>query len=324
MDQIPLRAVDAVEITTVMDNVTDLTSPGSESVLRRAFGALPRLDSHVLDGPSWDIFRGEHGFSAMVTVRAGGSSSSLLFDAGLTPDGVIGNLDRLEVHPSELEAIVLSHGHFDHTGGLAGIIDRLGTTNLPILIHPDFWNRRRISIPDTGAVELPTTSRSALEGAGFDIIEDRSPSFLFDDRILITGEVDRTTSYEPGMFGQQTMRDDGWVPEPETLDDQALVINVEGKGLVVMSGCGHAGIVNTTRYAQRLTGIDTVYAIVGGFHLGPKAYHSIIDQTVDDLLALNPTVIVPAHCTGFRAQLAFANHLPNAFLPNSVGTTFRL
>jgi 7,8-dihydropterin-6-yl-methyl-4-(beta-D-ribofuranosyl)aminobenzene 5'-phosphate synthase len=324
MDRILLPPVDSVEITTVMDNVTDLTSPGSDSVVRRAFGSLPRVTSHVLNGPSWDIFRGEHGFSAMVTVHYDGLSSSLLFDAGLTPTGVIDNLDRLEVDPAGFEAIVLSHGHFDHTGGLAGIIDRLGTADLPVLIHPEFWNRRRISVPNADPIELPTTSRSALEGAGFDIIEDRSPSFLFNCRVLITGEVDRTTGYEPGMLGQQALRHNAWVPEPETLDDQALVINVKDKGLVVMSGCGHAGVVNTARYAQKLTGITNVHAIVGGFHLGPKAFHSIIDQTVDDLLALDPDVIVPAHCTGFKAQVAFANHLPNAFLPNSVGTTFKL
>ena len=185
MERIPLQPVEGVEITTVMDNVTDLTSPGSDSVVRPAFGALPRIDSHVLDGPSWDIFRAEHGFSAMVTVYHDGSSSSLLFDAGLTPTGVIDNLDRLEVDPSAFEAIVLSHGHFDHTGGLAGIIGRLGPADLPVLIHPEFWNRRRIIIPGSDPVELPSTSRSALEGAGFDIIEDRAPSFLFHDLVSL-------------------------------------------------------------------------------------------------------------------------------------------
>ena len=324
MDRVLLQPVDSVEITTAMDTDTELTSPGSDSVGRRALGALPRVASRVRESPSWDVFRGEHGFSAIVTVHYDSSSSSLLFDAGLTPTGVIDNLDRLEVDPSGFEAIVLSHGHFDHTGGLVGIIDRLGSVNLPVLIHPEFWNRRRIVIPGSDPVELPSTSRPALEGAGFGIIEDRLPSFLFNDRVLITGEVDRTTRYEPGMLGQQTLRDNAWVPEPETLDDQALVINVEGKGLVVMSGCGHAGIVNTTRYAQKLTGIDTIHAIVGGFHLGPRAFHSIIDRTVNDLLALAPDVVVPAHCTGFRAQVAFATHLPDAFLPNSVGTTFKL
>ena len=324
MEQIRLRPVDSLEITTVMDNATDLTSPGSDSVRRRAFGDLPRASSEVLEGPSWDVFRAEHGFSALVKIDYDGTSSSLLFDAGLTPKGVIGNLDRLEVSPTDLEAIVLSHGHFDHTGGLAGIIDRVGTAKLPVMIHPDFWNRRRIAVPHLDPVELPTTSRSALEGAGFDIIENRLPSFLFNDRVLITGEIDRTTDYEPGMPGQEALIGGAWEAEPETLDDQALVINVRDKGLVVMSGCGHAGIVNTARYAQKLTGIDTIHAIFGGFHLGPKSFHSIIDQTVAELLDLAPSVIVPAHCTGFTAQVAFAKHLPDAFTPNSVGTTFRL
>ncbi|MGI9665548.1 MAG: MBL fold metallo-hydrolase [Acidimicrobiia bacterium] len=324
MEQITLEPVDSVQLTTVMDNLTDLTLAGSESVERRAFGALPLRTSAFFEDELYDVFRAEHGFSAIVDIERNGTASRFMFDAGLTPDGVIENLDRMEIDPGTLEVIVLSHGHFDHTGGLDGVIRRLGKTQMPVLIHPEFWNRRRITIPGRDPIELPTTSRSALEGAGFDIVEDRQPSFLFDRSVLVTGEVDRTTQFEPGMPGQQALRNGEWVSDEETLDDQALVLNIAGKGLVVMSGCGHAGIINTVRYAQRLTGISRVYAIIGGFHLGPQRFHSIIDQTVDELVEIDPAVIVPAHCTGWKAQMRFAERLPHAFTPNSVGTTFHL
>ena len=140
----------------------------------------------------------------------------------------------------------------------------------------------------------------------------------------MTGEIDRKTDFEPGLPPQQAWRNGQWESEPETLDDQALVMNIRDKGLVVMSGCGHAGIVNTVRYAMRLTGVETVYAIIGGFHLGGSFFEQIIDPTVAALLSLSPDVIVPAHCTGWRAQMAFAEQLPDAFTPNSIGTTFHL
>jgi len=156
---------------------------------------------------------------------------------------------RLEVDPIEIEAIVCSHGHFDHTGGLDGLARRVGLRNLPVLIHPEFWNRRRIVIPGRDPLEIPTTSKRALEEVGFGIVEDRQPSFLLDGSVLVTGEVDRTTGYELGFPPQQAWSGKSWQPDPLVLDDQALVVNVAGKGLVVLTGCGHADVVNISRYA---------------------------------------------------------------------------
>ena len=193
-----------------------------------------------------------------------------------------------------------------------------------MLIHPEFWARRRLAIPGGEPFELPTTSRRALEDAGFGIIEQRQPSFLYDRSVLITGEVDRVTGFEKGFAIHQAWRGQSWEPDPLILDDQALIAHVAGRGLVVLTGCGHAGIINICRYAQRLTGVDKLHAVIGGFHLAGPLFEPVIGDTVSALEQLAPEVIVPAHCTGWKATHAIARRLPGAFIQNSVGTTFHL
>jgi 7,8-dihydropterin-6-yl-methyl-4-(beta-D-ribofuranosyl)aminobenzene 5'-phosphate synthase len=259
-----------------------------------------------------------------VEIRKGNSVHRLLFDTGLTPDGCVENLRRLGRDPGDLAVIVCSHGHFDHATGLSGLIDRLGPTGLPVLIHPEFWTRRRITIPGADPFELPTTSRRALEDAGFDIVENRRPSFLFDRSVLITGEVDRTSTFERGSPIHEARRDGSWAPDPLILDDQALVVNVAGRGLVVLTGCGHAGIINTCRYAMRLTGVEELHCVMGGFHRSGPLFEPIIGVTVDAFEQLAPDVLVPAHCTGWKATHAIAQRFPDAFIQSSVGTTLHL
>jgi len=219
---------------------------------------------------------------------------------------------------------VCSHGHFDHTAGIDGLVRSLGQVNMPVLIHPHFWRQRRLVLPGRDPLELPTTSRRALEEAGFDIIEEEQPSFLFGRSVLITGEVARTTGYEPGFPPQQALLTGGWQPDPLVLDDQALIVNVSGKGLVVITGCGHAGVVNIARYARRLCAGAPLYALLGGFHLNGPLFEPLIPRVLAELAAMDPAVLVPAHCTGWRAQQALAQKFPGACIPNSVGTSFYL
>ena len=135
------------------------------------------------------------------------------------------------------------------------------------------------------------TSRSALEGAGFAIVEERQPSFLLDGSVLVTGEVDRTTPFETGFLGHQAHLHDHWEPDPLILDDQAIVMRLAGRGLVVLTGCGHAGIINVVRQAQRLTGETSVAAVIGGFHLSGPMFEPIIDPTVAAFDDLQPELL---------------------------------
>lgn len=326
---VDLEPVDDITVLTVCDNTVDLFLTDQGPVER--FGLASLTDSAVkVDVPTFaegkltDIPLAQHGFSALVEIRKGETVRRLLFDTGVTPDGCVENLRRLDRDVGDIEVVVCSHGHFDHTTGLSGLVQRLGRTNVPVVIHPEFWTQRRVVIPGREPIAFPTTSRRALEGAGFDIIEQRQPSFLFDRSVLITGEVDRTTEFERGFAIHEALRGDRWEPDPLILDDQALIVSVAGRGLVVLTGCGHAGIINICRYAQRLTGVDKLHAVIGGFHLNGPLFEPIIDATVDQLVALAPDVVVPAHCTGWKATHRIAGRLPDAFIQSSVGTTFRL
>jgi len=322
---IPLEPVDSIVITTLIDNITDMLAVNQGPAIRPFIGDARHRSSAVFED-DWTMqgLIAEHGFAALITITTGGSIHRLLFDAGLSPDGLVSNMRALGVDPGSIEAIVLSHGHFDHTAGMDGFIRAVGRTSLPVIIHPEFWNRRRIVIPGHDPVELPTTSRSALEGAGFTIIEDRQPSFLFGGSVLITGEVDRTTGFESGFPPQQALRGGRWEPDPLVLDEQALIVHVRDKGLVVLTGCGHAGVINITRYARRLTGVSQVHAVMGGFHLGGPLFEPLIPQVCAELERLSPAVIVPAHCTGWAAQRVFADRFPTAYIPNAVGTRLEL
>ncbi len=329
MERISLEPVDAVNITTLVDNSSDVLLPDRGLVRRWGLvgsaGEIPVVPTEMAEGgKSFDFLRAEHGFSALIELHANGDLRRVLFDAGITPDGLIGNLDRLAISPDTFETIVFSHGHFDHVMGIDGLVERVGRRNVPILLHPDFWTRRRIMSPSGRGWEMPMPSRAGIEGAGFQIIEERQPSFLLDGKLLITGEVDRTTDFETGMPSHQAFRNGDWEPDPLIHDDQAAVLNVRDKGLVVLTGCGHSGIVNIVHHAKRLTGVDQVYAVLGGFHLAGRHFEATIPQTVAALAAESPQVVVPAHCTGWKAQHALAAGLPDAFTPNAVGSRFEL
>jgi 7,8-dihydropterin-6-yl-methyl-4-(beta-D-ribofuranosyl)aminobenzene 5'-phosphate synthase len=323
--RIDLEPVDSVEITTLMDNVTDVVMPDQGPARRPGpVARLARPAAIMAGGLAPDALVAEHGFSVLVTVHRGERSHRLLFDAGTSPDGVVENMRRLDIDPGSIEAVVCSHGHFDHTTGIDGLIRTVGRANMPVLIHPHFWRRRRVVLPGIEPVEIPSVSRRALEDAGFGVLEAAQPSFLLDGSVLVTGEVPRVTGYEPGFPPQQAWLGGRWEPDPLVLDDQAIVISVRDKGLIVLTGCGHAGIVNICRYALRLTGGHPLYAALGGFHLNGPLFEPLIPRVLDDLDAMSPQVLVPAHCTGWRAQHAMARRFGEAFVPNTVGSRFLL
>lgn len=324
MTTIHLDPVDNLTLTALVENVYDAFMPDQGPATRSGPGATKgRLDAAMMENRFVpDQLIAEHGFSMLLDVTREGRRHQLIFDLGVSPHGMVENMRRLDIDPKDVEAVVCSHGHFDHTAGLVGLAARLGRANLPVIIHPEFWNRRRAVFPGHEPMEMPTPSRGALEGAGFACIEEKQPSFLLDGSVLVTGEVPRVTGYEPGFPFQDAWRNDHWEPDPLVLDDQAIILNVRDHGLVVITGCGHAGVVNITRYARELTGEMRLCAVIGGFHLNGPLFEPLIDRVCADLLEMQPTWIIPGHCTGWRAQHAMSRAFGGAFLPNCVGTRF--
>jgi 7,8-dihydropterin-6-yl-methyl-4-(beta-D-ribofuranosyl)aminobenzene 5'-phosphate synthase len=140
---------------------------------------------------------------------------------------------------------------------------------------------------------------------------------------MVTGYVKRTTDFEKGMPNVFAQRN-GKTERDEIKDDQSLIINLRGKGLVIVSGCSHSGIINTVRYAQEITGIGDVYAITGGFHLSGPFFESVIEDTVNEIKRLSPQVLVPMHCTGWVATIRFFKEFSSSFVLNSVGSKITL
>lgn len=318
MEQYPLqlKPVDEIEIVTLMDNYSDVLLQSEGPVTRAPLAPDGEIPT--------DTLLAEHGLSQLVRLRGNGTAHSILFDAGYSPIGVLHNLKILGMDLKEVEAIVLSHGHMDHTGSLHAILESMGRL-VPLVVHPEaFHTPRYLNMGGGNQLLFPhTLDRDELRGLGAEIVDSIDPVSLCDDQLLVTGQVERKTVFEKG-FPNAFLTRNGKEELDGIWDDQSLVVHLKGKGLVVISGCAHAGIVNTVLYARKITGVETIHAIIGGFHLSGPAFEPIIAQTISELREIAPNIIVPMHCTGWKATEEFRKAFPAAFVLNSVGSRFTM
>jgi 7,8-dihydropterin-6-yl-methyl-4-(beta-D-ribofuranosyl)aminobenzene 5'-phosphate synthase len=307
-----LLPVDSADVTILDDNYCDLLLAGSEIAQRPPI----RWDSFTSES-----LRAEHGYALLLTVRRDAQSASILYDAGLGRDTVQYNMDVLGLSAGDLRAVALSHGHADHHGGLEGMFRRIGRRGMPLVLHPDVWRERKIVFPTGVEVHMPPPSHNDLEREGVEIIEERGPSLVLDGTVLITGQVERVTDFELGFPIQQARTaEGGWEPDVWVWDDQAVVCHVKGKGLLVLTSCSHSGVINVLLHARRITGIEQVYGLVGGMHLTGGLMEPLIPRTLAELATLAPSVVVPGHCTGWKATHELARQLPGAYIQSSVGS----
>lgn len=311
VEPVSLRPVDSVDLTILVDNSIDILLPSDERVRRAPLG------EELSRGPQ---LIAEPGYSVLVTLESRGTRRSIVYDAGLSRDGLGHNLAALGLNLDDIEALVLSHGHADHHGGLEGVVRKLGRHRLPLVLHPDAWRQRRVVFPTGSIWKLPPPDRRQLERSEFEILEREGPSYLLSEQALITGRTPRLTEFEKGFPLQEAQVLEKWVADPWIWDDQAVICHVKGKGLVVVSGCSHAGVINVLRNAQGLTGIPKVHAFVGGLHLSGRIFEPIIPPTVGELRGIGPEFIVPGHCTGWKATHEIARAFPSGYVQTSVGT----
>jgi 7,8-dihydropterin-6-yl-methyl-4-(beta-D-ribofuranosyl)aminobenzene 5'-phosphate synthase len=310
-----LREVDKVEILTLQDNYIDVTALDNTEVIRRAVPLRDMVFSNSI--------LAEHGFSALITVHSGESSSSLLFDFGFSEDGAARNAVMLGADLESIEAMVLSHGHSDHTGGIHRFASLIAKPHgdIAFVCHPVAFRRQRyLKYAEEIKVHFPELRRESVLDEGFALRESTAPLPLLDGRVLFLGEVRRATGFEKG-FPIAHYLDDGTERLDPIEDDTGIAMNVKGQGLVVLTGCAHSGIINTLRHAVEVTGCDRICAVMGGFHLSGPFFEPLIEPTTAELKVLNPRYVVPTHCTGRNAIMYIEREMPGSFILNMSGTT---
>jgi 7,8-dihydropterin-6-yl-methyl-4-(beta-D-ribofuranosyl)aminobenzene 5'-phosphate synthase len=293
----------------LVDNYTDIFKAPDTKIDKRPMILPP---NNVL---------AEHGLSFFIKVYAGMEEHLVLFDSGLSAECLFHNAKLLNIDLNKLEAIVLSHGHFDHTGGIMELLYKV-SKKMPIILHPDVFLTRRLKYPPPiPPVNLPLLNEESIIKLGVEINKSIRPTMLASDLIMATGEVERITPFEKGFPGMEAYINGNWVVDPFK-DDQGIVVNIKDKGLVVIGGCSHAGIINTVKYAKKITKVDKVHAVLGGFHLTGPLFEPIIGATIDEMKKINPDYIVPMHCTGWNATNQFIEKMPGHVILNTVGTTY--
>ncbi len=309
---VQLNTVDRVEILTLQDNTIDMiTSDNSEIITR----ARPIDQNFNVKGP----VLAEHGFSCQVSVTKGNTTRHMLFDFGNSAFGAAYNADLLDVDLRRVELLALSHGHFDHIGGLAELMKRTGKKSLDLVLHPAALREGRgRRINDRITVRTQGLSRETLAEIGVNPVETRDPMLLLDGDVLFLGEIPRRNDFEKAETGR-VYHDSGKDLADTLPDDTSIVFNVRDRGLVLLSGCAHAGIVNSLTHAVAVTGISTVMTVMGGFHLSGR--EELISPTIEALKGFQPDYIVPTHCTGRTAINRIEAEMGDQFLLNMSGTT---
>ena len=218
MNNLPvsLKAVDGVEITTLIDNYVDLLLPSTDIMKRPPLSKEGKVQS--------DTFLAEHGLSLLVTVSHGEEKHTILLDTGYTKVGVLHNMELLGINIEEIETIVISHGHMDHTGSLYGILNKI-PGRLPLVVHPGAFQYPRYTRQPDGAKNLwpRTLVRDELEQKNVEIVESETPTSIADDMVMVTGTIERITKFEKGM-PNALVEIDGELEQDPIIDDQALVI----------------------------------------------------------------------------------------------------
>lgn len=310
-----MRECEELTLTILVDNYIDMLMTNSPGIKRQG------MPEHF--GARHGTPLAENGISFLLKATTAGRTTTILFDAGMSPIPIIHNAGLLGVDLSEVDQVVLSHGHPDHFGGIYAALEAIGS-RVPLLIHPSAFLPRLIQRPDVTLQYFnKQLTQVELEAAGAAIVP-LVDALEIAPGVMTSGEIPTTHDFEEEVpVGRMSVRD-GHVCADPIEDYQTLTINVKGLGLVVLDPCGHAGVISSIDHAIAQSDVDTVHAVLGGFHLGHAGItQNKIDRTVDELEKRKVAWVSPMHCSGFRAQRAVAERMPDAFKHMTAGTEVR-
>jgi len=319
---------DGVEITVLVENQVDMLLPDRE-LGDGGHCVRNGLVEHFDQGRTPP--QAENGISLLVTARHGRHSTTALFDVGLTGSVLAHNLRALGVDAGRVEHVVISHGHPDHVGGLYAFLDQVERT-VPVATHTDAFLPRYAVMGDgrtsayynqafTPAEVERHGGRPVLTAGALDLGCGMYTTGFIPRRVPFEGPVEPPSPHAPGLY---QVRADGGYGLDEVNDEQGLVVDVKGRGLVVLTGCAHAGVLNTIDRAREICGARPVLAVMGGFHLGfPTTPRENVALTVKGMEEREVAHVVPMHCSGLATHAAFHQAQPERYLQPSVGTTLR-
>ncbi len=312
-----LRELDSLEIIAVVDNSFSVWTDPERKDVQRYFKWIED------EGEELPFPVAGGGLCLHVRAKSGNETYTILYDAAESTRNIENNFSALGLKSEEIDAIVMSHGHHDHFGGLLWALENSGKKALPVYVHPWMFLKKGFEVKKPEGTKIHELDQVAsideISQAGGEAVTTTEPVLLADGLLLRTGEVPRVTAHEKGMKGHKVFIDGKWQDDTAVTDDVSLVANVKDKGLVVISGCSHAGIVNIVKEAQRLTGIKQVHAVIGGFHLASGVTKETMRETVKTMKNIHPKLLVPCHCTGWRARHLMSAEMPDEYVEGSVG-----
>lgn len=316
--------VDRLSVRVVVDSAYERFLPAATHpfVAIRHVGKIP--------GRQMTTLACEWGLSLHLDSSAAGARAQYLLDFGYTPEILTRNFDLLDIDCAGLTGLILSHAHRDHYGGMEGFVDRFRHRmqgDMPFYIGGEGIFRERWTKGDGDEwVSWGALDRTALTAQDVVPIACETPHAL--EGGFTTGYIERT-SFETVTGGSMVASEDhfseqerrGKLVKDTHPEEHATCYIVKGRGLVVISSCGHTGIVNTVRTAMKATNVDRLHAVIGGFHLGTAPDH-YIEHTVDEFETLEPDVVIPMHCSGARFIEAMRRRMPDRLVTTNVGSRF--
>ena len=318
-----LQTLDSLSVAVLTDDVSD-NYVSKTPFAASEFSNVIRNGARVLSGET--LLCANLGYGLRLVSSVGDTRHTMLFDTGPDAPIFVRNCTALGISFGDIEAIAVTHGHWDHMAALPATIDRIVKAGGRVSVHlnPGMFDERAIRLSSGEVVPVANVpAPSELQRHGASVVNSADARLLLDGHFFYSGQIPRVTSFEKGRTDHLCRKspEAPWEPDPLLLDERMLVAKVRGLGLIVFSSCSHAGIVNVCTHVRSVFADTPIHTVMGGLHLGGVMERNIPD-TVDGLKLFNIAHLITGHCTGWRALHALANAFGDAVSQSAVGTTY--